>query len=238
MMSLLAEDLLLLALDDEKGTVPMDVQSFLDLGLAGAMIADLAALERLHLEKNFWGEKLSVVDASPAGHVLLDQAMAAMVAKPDKSVGWWVHRLPRALGGLRTRLLDELVTKGTLQRREQRILLLFHREVYPEHNKLVERDIRQRMDAVVLHGRAPEPHMLWLLQMAAACRIVDTIYPFRQRGEVKKRIKALVKAHGGNDATAAVDQVIKSQQAAVMMAIMAASVAATSVACSGSSGSC
>ncbi|HET8555068.1 MAG TPA: GPP34 family phosphoprotein [Rhodanobacteraceae bacterium] len=236
-MELLAEDLLLLALDDAKGTVPMAVQPTLDLGLAGAMIADMAAQGRLRLDKNFWGEKLSVTDASATDNRLFNDALAAMAARPDKSVSWWVHNLSRSVDGLRARLLESLVGKGTLEQREERILLLFHHTIYPERDGRAEHDIRQRMDAVLLHGEEPEPHMLWLLQLAMACHIVDAIYPSRQRAAAKKRIKALAKAHH-DDSAPAVAKVIEAQQQAVMMAIMVASVAATSAACSSASASC
>lgn len=236
-MNLLAEDLLLLALDDGKGTVPMGVQSTLDLGLAGAMVADMAAQERLHLDKSFWGEKLSVTNASSTDNRLFNDAVAAVAARPGKSVAWWVHNLSGAVGGLRARLLEALVGKGTLARREERILLLFHHEVYPEHDECVEHDIRQRMDAVLLHGQAPEPHILRLLQLAMACRVIDAIYPFRERGAAKKRIKALAKENHDLSATA-VTKVIEAEQQAVMAAIMVSSVAATSAACSSGGGSC
>lgn len=233
-MTLLAEDLLLLALDDDKGTVPMSVQATLDMGLAGAMIADLAARGKLRLEKGFWGGKLSVTDASLVGNRLLDEAIAAIAAKPGKSVDSWVRGLSRALGGLRVRLLEALVANGTLQRREERVLLLFHHEVYPERDGRVEHDLRRRMDTVLLHGETPDAHLLWLLQLALACHVIDAIYPAGVRGKVKKRIKALVKAHAGQSADV-VTKVIEAQQQAVMVAIMAASVAATSSACSGAS---
>lgn len=236
-MELLAEDLLLLALDDAKGTVPMGVQSTLEMGLAGAMIADMAAQNRLHLKKSFRGEKLSVVDASSTDNRLFNDAIAAIAARPGKSVAWWVHNLSRSVHGLHARLLDALVGKGTLERHEERVLLLFHREVYPERDGRVEHDIRERMDAVLLHGETPEPHMRWLLQLAMACRIIDAIYPFKQRAAAKKRIKALAKEHH-DDSVPAVAKVIEAQQQAVMMAIMVASVAATSAACSSASTSC
>ncbi len=233
-MELLAEDLLLLALDDDRGTVPMAVQPTLDLGLAGAMIADMAAQGRLQLQKNFRGGKLSVTDGSATDNRIFNDAVAAVAARPGKSVAWWVHNLSRSVDGLRARLLESLVARGTLERREERVLLLFHHEVYPERDGRVERDVRKRMDAVLLHGNEPGPHMLWLLQLAMVCHVVDAIYPSRQRAAVKKRIKTLVKTHH-DDSAAAVAKVIEAQQQAVMVAIMAASVAATSAACSSAS---
>ncbi len=235
-MELLAEDLLLLALDDVKGTVPMDVQSTLEMGLAGAMITDLAARGRLRLEKGFWGDKLSVVDASATDNRLFNDAVNAIAAKPGKSVSSWVHSLPRAVGGLRSRLLESLIARGVLEKREARVLLLFHHDVFPERNSRAERDIRRQMDAVLFHDADPEPHLWHLLQLADACHVIDALYPMHERRAARKRIKVLKKTQT-DKSSSAVAKVIEAEEAAVMMAVLAASVAATSAACS-SAGSC
>lgn len=236
-MNLLAKDLLLLALDDARGTVPMAIQSHLELGLAGAMLADMAGLECLQLKKNFWGEKLSVTEAPTLDSALLGEAVAAIKARPGKSVGWWVQNLSRSLGGLRQRLLQELVAQGTLERREERVLFVFSREVYPERDGQMERDIRAQLDAVLVHGAEAEPHLRWLIQLAKACNVIAAMYPFGQRWAIDKRIKELARLDKDGPADA-VAKVIQAQQAAVMVAIMAASVAATSAACSSAGGSC
>lgn len=217
---MLANELLLLALDDERGTVHSAVQIGLDFGLAGAVIAELAIRERLRE-----GDTLSIDGDAKTGDAVLDDAMAAIAAKPGKNARYWVNHLSRALGGLHKRLLDGLVAQGTLERRDQRILLLFHRDVFPERDGRVEQDVRARLDAVLLHGGQCDQRTRWLIQLAAACRITDAIYPRAQRAAVKSRIKQLDAA--ADVASVAVERAIKAEQAAIMAAIVAASVAAT-----------
>jgi hypothetical protein len=232
---MLADELLLLALDDERGTVYSAVQIGLDFGLAGAVVAELAARGRL-----VGDDALSIEDGVKSGNAVLDDAMAAIAAKPGKDTRYWVGHLPRALGGLHKRLLDGLVAQGTLERRDQRILLLFHRDVFPERDGRVEQDVRARLDAVLLHGGPCDQRTRWLIQLAAACRITDAIYPRAQRATVKSRIKQLDTAD--DVASSAVDRAIKAEQAAIMGAIIAASVAATAAstaaACSAASSAC
>lgn len=232
---MLADELLLLALDDERGTVHAVARMGIDFGLAGAVIAELAARGRLAD-----GDALSIEDGLRTGNAVLDDAMAAIAAKPGKDARYWVNHLPKVLGGLHKRLLDGLVAQGTLQRRDQRILLLFHRDVFPERDGRVEQDVRARLDAVLLRGEPCDQRTRWLIQLAAACRIIEAIYPRAQRATVKSRIKQLDTVD--DVASNAVDRAIKAEQAAIMAAIIAASVAATAAstaaACSAASSAC
>lgn len=238
-MLLLAEELLLLALDDERGTVHATAMA-LDCGLAAALLMELAAAGRLQLRAG----RVHVETDGEHRHLLLDDACDAIAAARPHDVGHWVRQLPRSLQGLRPRLLEELVRKGALQRREQRVLLLFHREVFPERDGRVEHDIRSRVDAVLLHGEDGDARTRILAQLAHACRITAALYPRNRRAAVKARIEALT-ARGDAciGAVGAVNQaVVAASQAAVMAAVIAASVAATtaasSAACSAASIRC
>lgn len=236
-MSTLPESLLLLALNDTEGTVPVDVQMGLDFGLAGAVIAELAARGCLHLD----GKKVTAADAGAANDALLADALGAIAAKPGKKVDWWVHRMSGAVGGLRKRVLSALIAQGTLERRDRRILFVFHYDVFPERNQRVERDIRRELDAVLVQGNQPDERTRWLIQLASACRVLDAIYPSEQRRAVRARVKALA-AEGRDAASSAVASAIQAEQAAVTAAIVAACVvattASTTAACSAGAGSC
>lgn len=238
-MTTLPESLLLLALDDARGTVPASVRIGLDFGLAGAVIAELAARNCLQMD----GKKVSAAATATSidGDALLADALATIAGKPGKKVEWWVRRMSHLVGGLRQRVLDRLIAQGTLEQREQRVLLLFHQKVYPERDERVERDIRRDLDGVLLQGNAPDARTRWLIQLAAACKVLDAIYPSADRRKVRARVKVL--AHEGDDVTSsAVASAIAAEQAAVMAAVIGASVAATAAstaaACSAGATSC
>ncbi|HEX7342284.1 MAG TPA: GPP34 family phosphoprotein [Rhodanobacteraceae bacterium] len=226
-MTTLAEALLLLAFDDEKGSVLGTAYAGLDFGLAGAMVAELAARERLRVD----GKKLFAIEGPALDHGLLDATLAALADKPGKRVDWWVRNLSHVLVGLRRKLLDGLVAQGVLEHRDERFLHVFHVQRYPERDGHVEHDIRRQLDAVLLDDKAPDARTHWLIQLAAACKVTDVIYPRRKFTAVHQRIKALQKT-GDSVAAGAVEAAIQAEQAAVMAAIMAASVAATAAASS------
>jgi hypothetical protein len=237
---MLANDLLLLALDDERGTVLPPAAIGLDFGLAGAVVMELALRGRIRMD----GDKVGV-DAAATGDVLLDDALRAMASQSGKDFVYWVGHLSRDLGGLRQRLLDTLVAQGALVRRDERVLLLFHRAVYPERDGRIEHDIRQRVDAALLDGAPPDAGTACLIHLAAACRVLDAIYPKARHKAIEARIAALGDA-GAAGADAVASLVARAEAAAVsaatMAAITASTVAATSAAttaaCSASSVVC
>ena len=237
---MLATDLLLLALDDERGTVLPQAALGLDYGLAGAVVMELALRGRIRLD----GDVVSTTGTA-TDDALLDDALRSIAATPGKNLSHWVWHLSRDLGGLRQRLLDRLVVRGTLEKRERRVLLLFHQNVYPERDTRVEHDIRARVDAALLQGATPDAQTACLIHLATACRVTDAIYPRDQQEAVKARIAKLDDA-GVAGANAVAALVVQAETAAVtaatMAAITAATVAATSAAttaaCSASNVAC
>lgn len=225
---MLATDLLLLALDDERGTVLSQAAIGLDYGLAGAIVMELALRGRIDVND----EKVSTI-GPVTDDALLDDALRTIATTPGKDLSHWVWHLSRDLGGLRQRLLDRLVARGTLEKRERRVLLLFHQNVYPERDARVEHDIRTRVDDALLHSQSPDAQTACLIHLAAACRITDAIYPRDQHQAIKARIDALGDAGiAGADAVAGLVAQAETQAvtAATMAAITAATVAATSAA--------
>lgn len=225
---MLATDLLLLALDDERGTVLSQAAIGLDYGLAGAIVMELALRGRIDVND----DKVSTI-GPVTDDALLDDALRTIATTPGKDLSHWVWHLSRDLGGLRQRLLDRLVARGTLEKRERRVLLLFHQNVYPERDARVEHDIRTRVDDALLQGQSPDAQTACLIHLAAACRITDAIYPRDQHQAIKARIDALGDAGiAGADAVAGLVAQAETQAvtAATMAAITAATVAATSAA--------
>lgn len=236
---MLATDLLLLALDDERGTVLSQAAVGLDYGLAGAVVMELALRGSLRLD----GDRVSTTGTA-TDDALLDDALRAIAATPGKDLSHWVWHLSRDLGGLRQRLLDRLVARGTLEKRERRVLLLFHQNVYPERDARVEHDIRARVDAALLRGEPPDAPTACLIHLAAACRVTGAIYPRDQHEAIEARIAGLDDAGvaGANVVAALVVQAETVAVTATMAAITAATVAATSAAtaaaCSASTVAC
>jgi hypothetical protein len=232
---LLAEELLLLALDDERGSILPDARIAIDYGLTGALLMDLALHGCVALEK----EHVTVTDVPASLPPLLREAAEVLHEKPGKKLRYWIQYLGHRVPHLRQRLIDGLIARGSLEKRESRILWLFHVEHYPEHDGRAEHDIRQRIDAVLLHGNNPDARTHMLVGLTASCRLIDALYPRDQRKRAKKRAKTLGEMPIADSVGAATQAAISAATAAAaMVAITAATSAATAAACSAASSSC
>src|SRR4051794_20488345 len=89
---LLAEELLLIALDDDSGA--NHAQVTLDAGLAGAVLLDLVAARAVRVE----GDKIDAEPGQRPSHPLLSDALDAIAADSNpRTVEHWVTALPRRL---------------------------------------------------------------------------------------------------------------------------------------------
>jgi hypothetical protein len=102
----LAEQLTLVAVDDESGKV---ATSQLDLGLAGALLVQLALAGRLDVVDG----RVTVLDPEPVGEPLLDEALARIGTDKPRKADHWVSTLQK---NLRHRVLDELVARDPAAR--------------------------------------------------------------------------------------------------------------------------
>ncbi|HET9017056.1 MAG TPA: GPP34 family phosphoprotein [Thermomicrobiaceae bacterium] len=217
-METLAEDLLLLGLDDESGAVSWQHATALPYGLGGALLMDLTLLGRLGTA----GGLVTVVDPSPTGDTVLDAALAMIrAASRPRDATHWV----RALGeraGLREELARRLVARGILREEERSFLRVFHSERFPTGDPDPELALRGRIREVTLAGVPSDDRTLMLISLVNACGLTDVLFTRDERGAAKRTIKALVE---GEQFGKAVGKAV----AAVVAAVAATSAAYTVV---------
>lgn len=205
----LAEQLSLVAVDDESGKV---APSQLDLGLAGALLVQLALAGRVDVVE----KKLAVTNPEPTGDPLLDGALARIVADKPHGADHWVRNLQK---DLRSRVLDGLVERGILEREEWKVLGLFRRTRYPERDAGPETAVRTRLDAAVLHGLEPDEETAALVGLVQAAQLRGAAFPGADRKPTEKRMTEIAE---GSWASGAVREAVTQVNAATMVAVMAA----------------
>jgi len=223
----LAEDVLLLAIDDTTGKISSPESDALGYGLAGAVLMDLVIAGRLDLADG----TVTLADATPVGDAVLDEA--ALEIERNGKVGdapYWVNTLGR--DHLQERVLDRLIQHQILRKDEHRIAWVIPVDRYPTVNPVPERAVRERMRAAVLDGTAPEPRLAALIGLAKACNLTALVFTRGEQQDDGQRIDQI--AHG--DAVGqAVSRAAEAAQAAMTAAIAAA--IAGSVAASTAAGS-
>ena len=219
---LIAEDLLLLVLDDEKGTL---TSSWVQQALGGAILTELAMAGSVEVvpKSGFTPAKASVVPGRRPEEPILAAAYDSLAAKPI-AAKTAVTNLGK---GLHEALAARLCDRNILKRRDDKILGIFPRTTWPAADSTHEDGVRRQLTAVLVQGTTPDattgPLIALLSSIDLAHKVVDT----RDvgAGEVKKRAKQIARgdwaAKGVKDA---IDEVT-----AVMTAVMVSTTAATSV---------
>ncbi len=223
MSSLIAEDLLLLLLDDDKGT--LTAASYPQPILGGAVLMELALTGAVEVgaKEAFWRTAKVRVSAGarPADPVLVDAL--ALVNERERAAEDLVNRLGK---GLKETLTARLEQRGILERRDGRILGLFPRTTWPSVDSTHEQALRRAIEASLVQGVTPDERTGALIALLHAIgqahRVID------RRGMPASEVKARAKAISeGAWAAKAVKDAIAASVAATTAAITAATSAAT-----------
>jgi golgi phosphoprotein 3 len=217
----LYEEILLLELDDEKGTSRSD--SLYAQAMGGAVVAELMLEGRIRLapEKK---HRVEVVDPSPVGDPLLDATLAEMAAaKKPKPGSEWVAKVA-AKGHLKAEAAGRLVAAGVLAQEDAKILGIFPTTRYPARDPRPEREVRARLTrAVCTDTRDVDARTVVLVALADAGKLLPRVIEKPRLKERKERIKAIT---SGEAVRAVTQEAIDAVQAAVMVAVMVPAIAA------------
>lgn len=224
-MTLIAEDLLLLLLDDEKGTIA--ASTYLDTALGGALLVELALGGAVEVEekRGFWHAARVRATADPAvvREPVLRNALAT-VAEKERTAQDLVRRLGK---GVKDTLLESLAERGMVERRQDKVLGLFPRTTWPAVDSTHEDAVRRALTAALVSGGEPDERTRGLVALLHALgRAHRTVeHQGMSGGEVRRRAKALA---DGDWAAKAVKDAIAASTAAMTAAVAAGGAAAGS----------
>jgi hypothetical protein len=185
---LIAEDLLLLLLDDERGSLLTDPIN-VDAGLAGAVLLELAQRGRVKVDEAPGDPATHVVrvsDDSPTGDDLLDEALR-LVGERDRTATGVVEDLAV---GLRRKVLDRLAVRGILTHEEGRLLGIFPRHRWPAHDDRHEMALRAGLRDSLVQGASPTGRVAALIALLDAIGAEHRVLPFPGVSNRKLRARA------------------------------------------------
>jgi len=169
----LAEEIVLLSLDDATGRPLGRAGMAPDLALAGALLMDLALAGRIDTDR----DRVLLVDSTPTGDAVADAALRHLATSgaPSDARGL-LPLLAREAGTAREALLARLVAAGVLKRVEERVLFVFADRRFPKAPGRSEAsDARARLRATLLEQEIPEPRDALLLGLARAAGLLPVI---------------------------------------------------------------
>lgn len=223
----LHEEILLLALRDEKGTA--EFGSMHGYAMGGGILAELLLSGHISVEP---GKKkfVNLVSTQPIGEPVLDDCLERIAeAKRRVRLETWVSRFGSS-GKLHHRVAGGLCERGILRADEDTVLLIFKRKVYPEIDPEPERRMIARLRfAIFEDGQDVDPRTVILVSLAKGADLLRIPFGKRELKTREDRIEMLCRGEGMGEATA---QAVEAAQVAMMMAAMMPVLMTTTIASS------
>lgn len=186
----LAEELLLIALDDETGSLINLPPFWLDTALAASILMELCLVGRLDTDP----ERVVVLDATPTGSPILDEVLALIVAdRGTQPSGQWIRRVGTRGPELRDQVIAGLVARGVLQSVEKRLLWVFKTRVYPPTSGLEEREVRSRLMTLLNNAEIPDAREALLIGLLSATGIMGRLLSESEAARLQPRIDQIAR---------------------------------------------
>ena len=219
---ILAEDLLLLLLDDDSGK--MTNSTFLDIGIGGALLIDLALAGAVELtaKQKFRQQKVVPSDPSTTGNQTGGTTLSPMLAEAlvevsekERSATSLIARLGKHRRGA---LLDRLEADGILRREHDKVLGLFSRTRWPAQDIEHETEVRRKISQALHAGHTADKRTAGLISLISAMGLISKVIDIEglSRRDLNKRAKAIA---DGDWASKAVRDAVAATQAAMVAAI-------------------
>ncbi len=221
----LHEEILLLALRDEEGTIASG--AMYQYAIGAALLAELLLSKRIEVEQSGKRKLVNLVSPSPLGEPLIDECLEKVIsAKRCAVLQTWVSRFA-GVKNRKHRVEQQLCRRGILRADEDKILLLFTRKIYPEVNPGPERELIERLrHAIFTDTRDIDPRTVVLLSLANSTGILKVVFDKKKLKGRKVRIKQIV---DGEITGKAATEAIQAMQAAVMVAVIMPTMMTTTI---------
>jgi hypothetical protein len=214
---LIAEEFLLLALDDESGRKRMSAET-LEPALGGAMVAELALCERIGVTPPDAGRRkrgrVTVTSTAPTDDPELDRVLDVLVAREGDRVKDLISplRTKRITKGMSDRLLARLAAAGVLGRERRRALGLFPITRWLPRDPGPEEEVRGRLQSALVGGATPTERTAALIALLLATGRLRKVV----RGQDRKALRArATELAAGDWAAKAVKDAIEETYAAL-----------------------
>ena len=182
----IAEEILLLLLDDEDGSFHRIPDWSLRYALSGSVLMELAEAARIDTDL----DHLFVVDPEPVEDEVNNSVLQEIINEERRqNIRFWVERIAVHSDAIRERALNGLVRKGVLERQEQRFLWVFKSRKYPIIDSKEEKEVKLRLFEVLFSDALPSPRDVILLCLAHSCGVLKAILPRRELDRALGRIE-------------------------------------------------
>ena len=184
----LAEQLLLLALEDDTGKLLPIPDRALDYALAGAILADLARIGRVSVT----GDAVEIISTEPVGSDPEDTGLLDLVEVGSRSLRGALAHLAGDAHGLRKRVIRQLVNKNILREEDREFLWIFHYSRYPLADESTEMAVKQRLRNRIRDASVPMNRSdCVLVSLVHACNLEHLLLGPGETDALQERIHSI-----------------------------------------------
>ena len=187
----LAEQVLLLLLDQRRGEFLPVGKFVLARAMVGAVLMDLAFANRIDTDTT----SLWAVDRTPTGNPLFDGVLERVAgSETTEPANAWIKILSEVEADrIRERALAALVERGILKIREEKKLWVFQSRRYVMVDDRTSRDAKLRVMNVLLSDEIPDPQDIALVCLTDVCGILRVVFDDREIERITPRLKQIRK---------------------------------------------
>lgn len=208
---LLAEEVVVLALDVNKGKIPFSKTTLVDYGISGAILTELVIMNRIDIESGI----IKIVDSSPLKIPILDNVLKLMnETKTEKSLQYWLKSLIRSSKSLEKEIFRNLEKSKFLKIKKKKVLGIFPIIRYEITNIEKKNEVLSTLKEIVLEGKETDECSTFLLGVTRNCAQIKDYFPEDRKNDIIKRIDELAK---NQIVCKAIQELIKAQQQAFIL---------------------
>lgn len=194
------DKLLILSLHEEECTILRSISKRVELGVGGAILAELALLGKVGVVSS---RKLEIVDSGETGDEILDKAINRFLQfKQRRKISYCIELLSDEFGKHRKKLVGRLVPAGVLNSGEEGLTWVLPFADSPNSNASAKYIIKNHLRELVLTRAEPGLADLALLDLAKACKLLSLIFTKDERKPAQRWIYSWVMSKALNDVKA------------------------------------
>jgi polyhydroxyalkanoate synthesis regulator phasin len=188
-MLTLAEELMLLAVDDTTGQIVQNAQGPLHMGLVSALLTELTLTKKLNVDDL---GNVVAANSSPSGDSLHDDVVDRIWrSRQPRPTHYWLQALTNDLRDIENRVIQKLVQRGALRQEESRKFFIIREVRFPAQNGGFERNTREKLRDVVINNATSDERTIALIGLVKLTNLTETAFNYTEWDVARRRIDEL-----------------------------------------------
>ncbi len=211
----LAEELLIINLDQKKRDFTVVNKKYTEVALAGAMLLELTLQGVIALRKS----EIHVISEKELEDPLLNKAFSLIKGEEEVYTAlYWLREFEYSLGGIKKQYLDRLIANNLIAKKEEKILWIIPVTKYKLVDPKKREQIKQRIQDVVITPKEVDPRTLAIMSLIYATDCTGEIFTTKEIEEYIAQIRGMV---GGEEIGKSISYTIQMIIDAIMRSYIA-----------------